>query len=74
MIFNKQFVLAATCVASVSVGLTLESQSALATGFGGEVLPANAIVNGYSLTDAAAVHVPWLANGGPLPATPTELS
>lgn len=72
MVLNKQFVLAATCVAGVSVGLGLQSQSALATGFGGEVLPASAIVNGYSLTDAATVHASWLVNGGPLPATPFE--
>ncbi|MFZ4641463.1 MAG: PTPA-CTERM sorting domain-containing protein [Nodosilinea sp.] len=69
---NKQLVLAATCVAGVAVGLGLETQAALATGFGGQVLPANAIINGYSLTNAAEVHVPWLANGGPLPVTPFE--
>jgi hypothetical protein len=55
----------------------LETQAALATGFGGQVLPANAIVNGYSLTDAAKVHVPWVNEtllGGtpPLPVTPFE--
>ena len=77
MILNRQLMLAATCVASVSVGLALEAQSALATSFGGQVLPADAIVNGFSLTDAAAVHVPWVSEifvGGtpPLPATPFE--
>lgn len=77
MVLNKQLMLAATCVAGVSVGLGLEAQSALATSFGGQVLPAHAIVNGFSLTDAAAVHVPWVnetLSGGtpPLPATPFE--
>ena len=72
MILNKQLVLAATCVAGVSVGLGLEPQAAHASPTSGQVLPANAIVNGYSLTDAAEVHVPWLANGGPLPVTPFE--
>jgi hypothetical protein len=56
----------------------LETQAALATGFGGQVLPANAIVNGYSLTDAAEVHSPWLMDTyfsvtpPPLPVTPFE--
>jgi hypothetical protein len=78
MILNKQLVLAATCVAGVSLGLGLETQAALATGFGGQVLPANAIVNGYSLTDAAEVHSPWLMDTyfsvtpPPLPVTPFE--
>ena len=78
MILNRQLMLAATCVASFSVGLALEAQSALATSFGGQVLPADAIVNGFSLTDAAAVHSPWLMEAiygttpPPLPATPFE--
>jgi hypothetical protein len=78
MILNKQLVLAATCVAGISLGLGLETQSAHASPTSGQVLPANAIVNGYSLTDAAEVHSPWLIEANfsvtppPLPATPFE--
>lgn len=69
---NRYSMLAATCCAVLSVGVSLEAQPTLASSLGGQVMPSTAIVNGYSLTDAATLHASWLANGGPLPATPFE--
>ncbi|XGB42007.1 MAG: PTPA-CTERM sorting domain-containing protein [Nodosilinea sp. LVE1205-7] len=67
---NASVALAATCCAALGAGMGLETTPALASNFGGQVMPATAIVGGYSLTDAATVHASWFANGGPLPATP----
>ncbi|MBU6229813.1 MAG: PTPA-CTERM sorting domain-containing protein [Cyanobacteria bacterium REEB459] len=67
---NSSAALVATCCAVLTGGIALEAAPALATSLGGEVMPATAIVGGYSLTDAASVQASWLPNGGPLPATP----
>jgi hypothetical protein len=69
-IIAKSFAL--TCVSALSLLAAAPARSAT---LGGDILPSNTVLNGYSLTDMAAAIAPWQDTFDPalLPNTPFQL-
>jgi hypothetical protein len=69
-IFAKSFAL--TCFSALSLLAAAPARSAT---LGGDILPSNTVLNGFSLTDMAAAIAPWQDTFDParLPSTPFQL-